>query len=631
MQGSLLGTGLSCTFFLSYLICGFLLSRKLFYKETCLVQATLGLSLSLLLLMWLPALCAIFFKFTPFAHLTSLILLFFLTFSVLFLLRKRKQPSVPSSMRLIPYALCVGLAMLISAYLLHTHIILQNENGAFITGQSCYGDMCMHLGFISSLATQQFFPPQYSIQIGTAVGYPFLCDSVSASLYQLGSSLRLSYILPMLPALFVVFSSFYLLAYRYLKSDAACVIAFLLFFVGGGLGLTYFLDGLRTDPGNFTRIFTAFYETPMNNVTKNVLWVNIICDMLLPQRATLFGWSLLFPALYLLYAAFEEEETVYFYPLGLWAGAMPLVHTHSFLALFAISVPLCLSFFIRKRQIFIKTLLLVLPYPVLACVLALPQLILFTLPQAAGEQFVRLGFNWVNRDDAYLWFYIKNCGLPLFFLVPAFLSMKKERRFALCTLPLWAVCEFLIFQPNPYDNNKLLFVCWMILCMLVAKCMCSLYFSCKEKGLRLAFAVPILFFCLLGGVLTLGREAVSEYEVFSKEDVKAAEYIIQNTEPDAIFLTNDNHNNTVAALTGRNIVIGSPSYLYYHGVYDEERYEEQQAMLTQYGALALYKEKYRISYVYISNTERANGADEALFSDYPIFYQNESVTIFKVA
>ena len=48
-------------------------------------------------------------------------------------------------------------------------------------------------------------------------------------------------------------------------------------------------------------IFTGFYKTPTNLGDKGIRWVNVIADMLLPQRATLFGWAVLFAALFLLY------------------------------------------------------------------------------------------------------------------------------------------------------------------------------------------------------------------------------------------------------------------------------------------------------------------------------------------
>ena len=74
-------------------------------------------------------------------------------------------------------------------------------------------------------------------------------------------------------------------------------------------------------------------ETPTNYTAENIRWVNVIADMMLPQRATLFGWTLLFPALYLLTRAVFHHRRRYYLYAGLMAGAMPMIHTHSFLAL----------------------------------------------------------------------------------------------------------------------------------------------------------------------------------------------------------------------------------------------------------------------------------------------------------
>ena len=44
-------------------------------------------------------------------------------------------------------------------------------------------------------------------------------------------------------------------------------------------------------------------------------------------------YAALFPVLYILYRAVHKNCEKYFLPAALWAGAMVMVHTHSFLAL----------------------------------------------------------------------------------------------------------------------------------------------------------------------------------------------------------------------------------------------------------------------------------------------------------
>ncbi len=72
---------------------------------------------------------------------------------------------------------------------------------------------------------------------------------------------------------------------------------------------------------------------------KNIEWVNPIVDLLIPQRATLFGWCVLLPALYLVCGGSAMRTNAAFgrvWPLLVLP--LPLLHTHSALAL----VLLCL-------------------------------------------------------------------------------------------------------------------------------------------------------------------------------------------------------------------------------------------------------------------------------------------------
>ena len=79
--------------------------------------------------------------------------------------------------------------------------------------------------------------------------------------------------------------------------------------------------------------------------------------------------------------------------------------------------------------------------------------------------------------------------------------------------------------------------------------------------LKGALAVSLLFVGVFSSSMTFARECVSDYELYSKAQVDAAEYIEKNTAEKAVFLTGDNHNNAVAALTGRSIVCGADTFL----------------------------------------------------------------------
>lgn len=324
---------------------------------------------------------------------------------------------------------CLLPVVLITLYLLHTHV-LHLVDGAYHTGQSCYGDMPMHLGFIKYIAQSGEFLPRYPLLGGThRFGYPFLCETVSSVFVVLGADLRTAYLLPMLPAFLSVYGMFWQLARRVTDSVGKACLAFYLFFMGSGLGFVYFLGSADS----FAGIFTGFYTTPTNFVEKNIEWVNPIVDLLIPQRATLFGWCVLLPAVYLLWRFCYEGERRLWPWLTALVLPLPLLHTHSALAL----VLLCLvgGVYTLAQGPRRKTLL---PWLGLAAVCGaawLCQMLPTVLAQSLdGQHMLRLHFNWINgQDDGtlrdnYFWFYIKNIGLVYLLLIPAFLRAKPKQR-----------------------------------------------------------------------------------------------------------------------------------------------------------------------------------------------------------
>lgn len=619
-----LGNVLSVLYLAAYLAAGLRYAWLLLPREDNLTRAAAGASLALFAQMWLPALFSFLLGFTLLGQVLGLAL-FVLPCALPPVFRRRPASLRTDARSAKLHAFCVVPALLLSAVLLYTHV-LRPVDGALHTGQSCYGDMSMHLSFITSIARNGVFPPLYPIEAGVQMGYPFLCDSISSTYLLLGADLRFAYILPMVLALYAVFSWYFVWMRRFLQSEKRACLAFVLFFLGGGIALWYFLDGARSDPSNFTRIFTAYYETPTNNANENVLWVNPIADLLIPQRATLFGWSILLPCLYLLYRMAFAGEWKYAPYLGVLAGGLPLLHTHSFLALFVLSA----GAFVRQLFLDARLWKKFMPYALLAAVLALPQLWKFTFAQADNAGFLHLSFNWVNQEDPYLWFYIKNIGVVFLLLPFALLSEKRLRGFWLCALPLWVVCEFIVFQPNNYDNNKLLFVVHMISCGLVASFLGTMYHKLRGMRGRALMGAAVVFAGTVSGALTLAREVVSDYELFSDGMVEAAQYARENLPDDAVLLTADEHNNPFASLAGQTIVQGSPTFLYFHGVYDTDRAADVRAMYTQEGALESLAGKYGVTHVVLSWHELSMGADPSLFADLPVVFANDEVTIYSL-
>ena len=84
---------------------------------------------------------------------------------------------------------------------------------------------------------------------------------------------------------------------------------------------------------------------------------------------------------------------------------------------------------------------------------------------------------------------------------------------------------------------------------------------------------------------------------------------------DTVVLTGREHNNPIAALAGRDIVCGSESYLYFHGISYFTQERDMRMMFEEPGDNLALLDRYRVEYVYISSYERADfDLDEAWFN-----------------
>ena len=620
--------------FLMWQFVGAFLALRLFPSMERLGKLTLGSVCGSVLAIWSPIPFSFVFGFSSLSHLIAAVF----GLALLVILRPRFSENISEIISsewkthrsfllflFFPFfALCV--------YLLLTHT-LRDIGGALYTGQCTFGDMAMHLGFITSIAQQGIFPPEYSILPGERLCYPFLCDSVSSSLYLLGTPLRAAYLIPALFALAQVFCGFYLLAGSVCHRRSAARLSFVLFFLNGGFGLIYFFKD-----HNFYELFTGFYHTPTNLTDKNIRWVNVIVDMLLPQRATLFGWAVLFSILFLLFLAVFREKHTLFLPAGILGGLLPMIHTHSYFALGLVAFCWLIASGLRDR-FSARWLKNWLRFGLLAVLLAVPQLYLWTFHSVGGnEQFLRFHFDWVNGGkENILWFWLKNVGILLLLIPFACVFTSKEMRIAAVfpALFIFLLCEFVVFQPNIYDNNKLFYISYALLCIVTADAVPRFAKRIRSVSLRVVAMTLLLILCTNAAAFTLGRELISgttDYAIRLFSDAKAAEFINEMLPSDALFLTASNHNNAVAALTGRSILCGSPSYLFYHGLDYSERLTLAEELLTNEESFERLHAELGIDYVYLGDYERSipDCCVEYFVSHYPVLFQDRNVKIFFV-
>ncbi|MBR6028721.1 MAG: hypothetical protein IKP40_06475 [Clostridia bacterium] len=710
-----------------YLCAGVACVDWLLPRHRALTRVWLGLCLGLLLLMWLPALCAHLLKFSLAAHLVSLIPLAGIT-GCCFLARDRREKRAFDAEErrfLIPLVLvCVPLTVL-GGYLQYTHTLRSDKMGNLYVGQSTYGDLPMHLSFITGLKNAAF-PPEYPFFPGHQLSYPYLTDTLSTTFYLFDFSLQLSVILPGTLMMALCYLGVMLLGREMTSSPRAAALAALLFFLNGGLGFLYDFDlaagydesGRLNVLNRLAYILEGYYKTPTNQPDPhNLRWSNLIADLLIPQRTLLGGYCLVIPCFYLLYMAFDPRkrgEGGGLRPvilLGLWAGALPLVHTHSFLALglcsagmliydlwhegrwlkpalkpaaalSALALPVSLAllglYFPQggwmNAVVIVSLMALILSVLGLACSIALgyrlpegalvghylvyaglalllaaPQLMLSTFRQTFQEgsshSFLTLQFNWVNHRggsrggagmwDFYLWFYLKNIGLPFAALILAAFERRPAWRRILSGAALMVLAAELIrFQPNEYDNNKVLYLAWMLSAMVAADWMRGLWQRLKNLRARPVIAGAAAVVIFLSAGLTLWRECVSRYQAFSRSQAAVAEWVKENTGEDARFISNpDNHLNPVSALAGRQTVCaGAGLWLYWHGFDTAETSADIQAFYLNPSERQDVLDKYSVDYILLSGSERSKyGMYEEDFD--PLFekvFENEEAAIYRV-
>ncbi len=713
---------LAIVYFLLYALSGTMIVHCLLPKKPLAVRIWLGLALGLALEMWLPALCAFIWDFSLAAHLWAVGLLALLTAgAVAVYWRQGRQPFAkitPRDRQLARQLLIVALPLtVLGVYLQWTHTIMPASDGSLHVGQSTYGDLPLHLAIASSLRDASF-PADYSILPGTLLAYPFLADSLSTTFLMLGFNLRWAILFPGIWMTALTFSGYVILVNRMADSKKGAILAALLFFINGGLGFMYLIDMqgavlgvsgsslVRIVDKDYQVLFTqgsqdkvlfvnqygsvltwkwknelqgvsglweriqqvlnGWYQTPVNHdefTTYNLRWSNVIVDMMVPQRTTLAGWTMVIPCIYLLYDSLRPEEawgvrvldgqdgpTALFLSrkvdwgktvlLGVWAGMLPMVNTHCFLALGLLSAGWMAWDLIRCRHQIKEALLFWGVYGGLAVLLAAPQLFTWTFHQAVGnESFLRFQFNWVNGAqgmlDLYPWFWIKNVGLPFILILLAILEKNEKRRFLACgAFVIFLVAEFIVFQPNEYDNNKLFYIWYMICAVIAADYGLELLGKLKGTRARYVIAGVSLFVFFASGALSIAREIKSDYQMFSKEDVEAAEYIEENIPQHATFITSTYHINLVSSLAGRNIVCGPDTWLVFHGFSTSERQADIKSFYADPVGNQAVLDKYGVDYILLSDKEWGTMTVNltALEENYVKVFQSEagSVRIYRV-
>ncbi len=527
-------------------------------------------------------------------------------------------------------------------------------SGLFAGYVNIWGDWAAHLSFAGSFAYGRNFPPEYPIDIGHHLGYPFMIDFLAASLVPLGSRLTSSLVMTS-GLLGLAFPAvLYLAAQRFAGGRAAAVIAVFVFLLSGGLGFFYLLGDVQH--GGLAALVHLPREYTLNR-DLNYQWLNPVLAYLVPQRSTLFGFGLALILLVILWLAARGGSRLSHLPTpafagwqpflfaGVVAGIVPLYHVHAygtvvalafFWALFTRRIQ-WLGFFIPALAIGIPILVWMWPPANTSVCGDSPTLhgYCFELGWLSYLDWQHDAAIWAGRD--FVWFWIRNTSMFIPLLVAAhFLRNWIPTGFATWFSPMWLwflVPNVIVLQPWDWDNTKF-FIFWALLGSIVVGGVLARMFQRGPGSAIVATALLVLLG--LSGALDLARASdfsVSAVQFTDTGGLQVADWVRGHTSPEAVFVVADEHNSPIPTLAGRRVLIGYPGWLWTYGLPDYvQKGEDEKRILDGDATAGDLVRKYGIDYVMIGPQELPRGASRAYWDEHgTLVYDNGEYAVYRVS
>jgi hypothetical protein len=421
----------------------------------------------------------------------------------------------------------------------------------------------------------------------------------------------------------------YLAAQRFAGDRIAAVIAVFVFVLSGGLGFVLLLGDIQKSglaalvhlPHEYTLSRDLHYE-----------WLNPVLAYLLPQRSTLFGFSLaLFVLLVIWLALREHARWPAFLFAGVVAGVMPVFHVHAYGTVVALSFFWML--FHRRREwwwFFVPAIAI--GVPILAWMWPPANTSVCGDLSIAGYCILP---GWLAPGGNVFWFWFTNTSL----LIPLMIAAHVLRRWFVTDFPTWfspmwlwfIVPNLIVLQPWPWDNTKF-FVFWALLgSVLVGGVLAGMF----RRGPITAIAAAVMLVLLgLSGALDLARASdfsVNAVRFTDPGGLRVAQWAREHTSARAIFAVADEHNNPIPTLAGRRELVGYPGWLWTYGLPDwQKKGADNKLILGGDVSTPELLRKYGVDYVMIGPQEVARGASRAYWDEHAVrVYDSDGYTVYR--
>lgn len=544
----------------------------------------------------------------------------------------------------------IGAVLLIVTWL-WSSILWQDASGNIVTsGITIWGDWAIHFTLGSFTAYNNPVYTSNPLLITEPLLYPFVSDWIAGLFVRAGVPFFASFIiLSYIFTLFTFFSVYYFV-FTITNKHLITTLSSVFFFLSGGLGFLPKYNGFVTLTAwvnHLTHPTVFFTKLP----DQSIQWISVFESMLIPQRSFIIGFPIALIGLAAIYKQKCKKPSQRRFTLGITSAAalfgfLPIIHAHSFIAVGLILAIWAIHDCYRNTRYREECIVFWAKIASLSGLVA--AYFLYRVVSQRSSSFVTLQLGWMAEGGVltFLWFWVKNLSfLPMLGLLGLSTSLRNKSTQHLVStllpfLVLFALGNIVLFQPWEWDNTKI-FV-WGVLAFSIF----SAYFIAdllKKLShikatfyslLMRIFIVFVIFLTIAAGsfdLYTILNGSHRQYEMYSAQDLRRAEWVRKNTPPQSIWLTGTHHNNWLFNLTGRQALMVYPGWLWSQG-YSYIPVQIDLATLYSNPNPTLL-EKYSISYVVIGPKERElfqpiSGRFAEL---YPVVYQDETTSIYKVA
>ncbi len=509
--------------------------------------------------------------------------------------------------------------------------LLFYNHGDLVAGWiNVWGDWAVHLRTSTFFAQHTKLTLESPIFSGTLFHYPYMTSYLSAILQRLGTGLDQSLIWPT----YLLFGSLpailYSLGRHFTKRRDASVLFVYLFLLAGGMGVWFLLKDLAA--GHYFWEASAYSPKLYTDVRDNgtsvntgIWFMNFIMSEFFPQRAFLAGIPIALFILQSLWSVVSPESTVGNKPLGadqksrllfisILYGLLPLVHTHSFIAISVIAPVFVLWRFFSpepSNKLFSRGAVELLAYffgP--AVIIGSLVVFLFVFDFNSTQSFAHAIKWWQPNQQAPLdnplIYWLRNAGPILILGIISFFYKESRRLLPLLIsgLIIFIITNFVSFQPWHYDNLKLLTYWYLLWALPVAVMIVSLR--------RWLLPLQIILVVLLTGagladsLMVTSSARSGGIRMNTAADLAFAKAVQEYTakDEDGMIIAATNHDNPLSLTSGRQLYMGYEGWLWTYGVNYSERLGELKDMyaLNERG-LELIKAKH-VHYIALGPQER---------------------------